>query len=275
MGRSPAMAGFWATVSAIVFGFICNPELRARPLAVIEALARGGISGAKIMVAVGAIGIVVAGFNLTGLGLSFAQAVGALGADNLLLSLMLTALACLILGMGMPTLPAYLIIVLVMGPALQALGVPRLAAHMFVLYFAVLSAITPPVALAAFAAAPIANANPMRIAMASLRLTLVGFIVPFAFVYNPSLLLVLGFEPADFALGLVRLLGLVWALAAAFAGFGLAGPLGPAMRGLHVAAAVLLLFKDTGLDVAGLALLAAVTALTLRRRAAPLTGETR
>ena len=275
MGRSPAMAGFWATISTIAFGFLCNPELRARPLAVIEALARGGISGAKIMVAVGAIGIVVAGFNLTGLGLSFAQAVGEMGADSLLLSLMLTAAACLILGMGMPTLPAYLIIVLVMGPALQALGVPRLAAHMFVLYFAVLSAITPPVALAAFAAAPIANANPMRIAVVSLRLTLVGFIVPFVFVYNPSLLLVLGFDPADFALGLVRLLGIVWALAAAFAGFGLAGPLGPVMRGLHIAAAVLLLFKNTGLDLAGLALLAAATALTLRRRAAPLTGETR
>ena len=275
MGRSPALAGFWATISAIVLGFLLNPELRARPLGLVEALSRGGLSGAKIMVAVGAIGIVVAGFNLTGLGLSFSQAVGALGADNLLLSLMLTAAACLILGMGMPTLPAYLIIVLVMGPALQALGVTKLAAHMFVLYFAVLSAITPPVALAAFAAAPIANANPMKIAVVSLRLTLVGFIVPFVFVYNPSLLLVTGFQPGDFAMGLMRMLGLVWALGAGFAGFGLAGPLGPGQRALHLAAAGLLLFRETGIDLAGAALLIVATALTLRRRPAPLTGETR
>jgi len=273
MGRSPAMAGFWATVSAIVLGLLLNPGLRARPQALIAALSRGGISGAKIMVAVGAIGIVVAGFNLTGLGLSFAQTVSALGSQNLLLSLVLTALACLILGMGMPTLPAYLIIVLVMGPALQSLGVPKLAAHMFVLYFAVLSAITPPVALAAFAAAPIAQANPMRIALVSMRLTLVGFIVPFVFVANPSLLLVIGFEPADFAIGLLRLVGLVWALGVGISGYGFRGHVAPALRGLHLFAALLLLFKNTGLDLAGLALLVVLTVLTLRRRTAILSGE--
>lgn len=266
LGRSPAMAGFWATVAAIVLGFALNPELRARPTALAAALARGGLSGAKIMVAVGAIGIVVAGFNLTGLGLSFSQTVGALGADNLLASLLLTALACLILGMGMPTLPAYLIIVLVMGPALTALGVPRLAAHMFVLYFAVLSAITPPVALAAFAAAPIAQANPMKIAVVSVRLTLIGFIVPFAFIYNPSLLLVIGFEPLDFALGLTRLIAMVWVLSVGFAGCGIGGRIAAPQRALHFAAAGLLLFKGTGLDLAGLALAGALVALQMRRR---------
>ncbi|MCO6188493.1 TRAP transporter fused permease subunit [Rhizobium sp. L1K21] len=273
MGRSPAMAGFWATISAIALGLALNPQLRKRPQILLAALAHGGLSGAKIMVAVGAIGIVVAGFNLTGVGLSFAQTVSALGSDNLLLSLILTGLACLVLGMGMPTLPAYLIIVLVMGPALQSLGVPRLAAHMFVLYFAVLSAITPPVALAAFAAAPIAGANPMKIALVSMRLTLVGFIVPFVFVYNPSLLLVVGFEPTDFAIGLLRLIALVWTLGVGFAGYGFGGPVGPVWRGLHLFAALLLLFRNTGLDLAGLALVVLLTVLILRRRSATLSGE--
>ncbi len=266
MGRSPAMAGFWATIAAIALGFALNPALRARPVALLDALARGGISAARIMIAVGAIGIVVAGFNLTGLGLSFSQGVGALGAENLLASLLLTAAACLILGMGMPTLPAYLIIVLVLGSALMALGVPRLAAHMFVLYFAVLSAITPPVALAAFAAAPIANANPMRIALLSVRLTMIGFIVPFVFVFNPSLLLVLSFDPLDFMLGLVKLIALVWALGVGFAGFGIGGAVAIATRALHFAAAGLLLFNTTAVVLAGLLLLAVLIAHQLRLR---------
>lgn len=274
-GRSPAMAGFWATVSAIVLGLLMNADLRVRPIALFEALARGGLVGAQIMIAVGAIGIVVAGFNLTGLGLSFSQAVGAIGSDQLLFSLVLTATACLVLGMGMPTLPAYLIIVLVMGPALQSLGVPRLAAHMFVLYFAVLSAITPPVALAAFAAAPIAVANPMKIAIVSLRLTLVGFIVPFLFVFNPSLLLVINFSLWDFALGIVRLLGIVWALGVAFAGIGAGVPLSTRVRAAYLLTAGLLLMLNTGFDIAGFLLLAVLTALDQRHRVLATNGETR
>ncbi|MGB0853162.1 MAG: TRAP transporter large permease subunit, partial [Pikeienuella sp.] len=108
-------------------------------------------------------------------------------------SLLLMALACLLLGMGMPTVPAYLIIVLVMGPALQKLGVPIIHTHMFVLYFGVLSAITPPVALAAFAAAPIAGAGAMRTAVEASRLALPGFVIPFAFIYQPAMLLGTGY----------------------------------------------------------------------------------
>jgi len=93
----------------------------------------------------------------------------------------------------MPTVPAYLIIVLVMGPSLQKLGVPIVHTHMFVLYFGVLSAITPPVALAAFAAAPIAGSGPMGTALEASRLALPGFVIPFAFIYKPALLLGTGF----------------------------------------------------------------------------------
>ncbi len=271
MGRSPAMAGFGATISALALGFL-NPEIRRNPWRLVEALAKGGVSGARIMIAVGAIGIVVAGMNLTGLGLSFAQTVGSLGAENLFLSLVLTALACLVLGMGMPTLPAYLIIVLVMGPALSSMGAPRIAVHMFVLYYAVLSAITPPVALAAFAAAPIADANPMKIGVVALRLTIVGFIVPFLFVLNPSLLLIQDFEMTDFVIGMLRIVCITWALSAALAGFGLSR-LQPLMRGAYILGAALCLARSTGIDAIGFGLVAAIFVLeTVRLRAHPTTA---
>ena len=122
--------------------------------------------------------------------------------------------------MGMPTLPAYLIIVLVLGNAMKRLGIPDIAVHLFVFYFGVLSAITPPVALAAVAAAPIANAEPVRTGIAAIRLSLVGFIIPFVFVYNPSLLLVVdGFHWPEFLWALLRLLTSIWLLNSAFSGF--------------------------------------------------------
>ncbi|MWB76646.1 TRAP transporter fused permease subunit [Pseudooceanicola sp. 216_PA32_1] len=271
MGRSPAMAGFGATIAALVLGFL-NPEIRKNPRLLAEALAKGGISGARIMIAVGAIGIVVAGMNLTGLGLNFAQSVGALGSHNLFLSLILTALACLALGMGMPTLPAYLIIVLVMGPALSAMGAPRIAVHMFVLYFAVLSAITPPVALAAFAAAPIADANPMKVGIVAMRLTIVGFIVPFLFVLNPSLLLIHNFDAGDFTIGILRIACIIWALSAALAGYG-AARLSPVWRGAYLFAAALCLARGSDIDFIGFALVAGLlVAELLRARAQPRTA---
>ena len=265
-GRSPALAGFWAAISGLALGYLLNPDLRANPMRLVTALVNGGLSGAKIMVAVGAIGIVVAGFNLTGLGLSFSQSIGAMGSGNLVASLLLTAFACLVLGMGMPTLPAYLVIVLVMGQALTTMGVPRLAVHMFVFYFACLSAITPPVALAAFAAAPIAGARPMRIAMVSMRLTLIGFIVPFVFVENPSLLLVIGFDPAEFALGLAQLAGLIWTLAVGLAGFGLGTSVPPIERALHFVAAGVFLVPSFGTVVIGIAIVLILALVQLRRR---------
>ncbi|WP_088625811.1 TRAP transporter fused permease subunit [Oceanicola sp. 22II-s10i] len=262
-GRSPAMAGFGATVAALVLGFL-NPEVRRNPWRLVEALVKGGISGARIMIAVGAIGIVVAGMNLTGLGLNFAQAVGSLGSENLFFSLILTALACLALGMGMPTLPAYLIIVLVMGPALSAMGAPRIAVHMFVLYYAVLSAITPPVALAAFAAAPIADANPMKVGIVAMRLTIVGFIVPFLFVLNPSLLLIENFDLADFTVGILRIACIIWALSAALAGYG-ATRLSPLWRGAYILAAGLCLARWTEVDVIGFLMVGGLLVLELLR----------
>jgi len=220
MGRSPSMAGFWAAVVTIGAGFVFNPALRRNPVLLYHALAKGGVAGARIMMAVGTIGVMIAVFELTGVGLKFATQVAMLGDNTLFMALLLAAASCLVLGMGMPTLPAYLIIVLVLGVAMKKLGLPTLSIHMFVFYFGVLSAITPPVALAAVAAAPIAGAEPVRTGITALRLSLVGFIVPFVFVYEPSLLLVVGeFSPIAFLWVVARLCLTIWLLSTAFSGF--------------------------------------------------------
>ena len=190
MGSSPALAGFWAVITAAALGLAVEPQLLKQPQRLWKLLSSGAKSASTITVAVGAVGIIIAIMNGTGLGLRFAEAIQMVAEGNLFLSLVMMALGCLVLGMGMPTVPAYLIIILVMGPTVEALGVETIAAHLFVVYYAVLSAVTPPVALAAFAAAPIARANPISLSFTSLRLAIIGFLIPFAFVYQPSLLLI-------------------------------------------------------------------------------------
>ncbi|WP_246107472.1 TRAP transporter permease [Puniceibacterium confluentis] len=192
-GSSPAYAGFVGVELAALLGFAVRPDLLFNGAAWIKFIRSAGLISAQLVVIVGAVGIVIGVLNLTGVGLRFASLLSSLAEDQLIISLILMAIACLLLGMGMPTVPAYLIIVLVMGPSLQKLGVPIIHTHMFVLYFGVLSAITPPVALAAFAAAPIAGSSPMATALEASRLALPGFVIPFAFIYQPALLLGTGF----------------------------------------------------------------------------------
>ena len=189
-GSSPAQAGFWALITAGILGIVVDPGLLKKPAQLWKMVASGAKSASTIMVAVAAVGIIIAVMNATGLGLRFSEAIQVVAGDSLFVSLLLMAAGCLVLGMGMPTVPAYLVIILVMGPAVQSLGVELIAAHLFVVYYAVLSAVTPPVALASFAAAPIAQANPLRVSVTSLRLAVIGFLIPFAFVYQPSMLLI-------------------------------------------------------------------------------------
>ena len=134
-GRSAAMAGFWAVVSAIIIGGILDADFRRNPRKLIKALKNGGRACGQVIIALGSIGIVIAVVKLTGVGLNFASMVVALSKGSLFFGLLLTMLACLVLGMGLPTIPAYLIIVLILGPAISNLGVPMILTHMFVLYF--------------------------------------------------------------------------------------------------------------------------------------------
>ena len=196
-GSSPAYAGFIGVALAAVLGFAVRPDLLTNGQAWLKFVKSAGRISAQLVVIVGAVGIVIGILNMTGVGLRFASLLSGLADDQLILSLVLMAIACLLLGMGMPTVPAYLIIVLVMGPSLQKLGVPIIHTHMFVLYFGVLSAVTPPVALAAFAAAPIAGSGPMATALEASRLALPGFVIPFAFIYQPALLLGTGYDLSE------------------------------------------------------------------------------
>ena len=220
-GYTPTFAGFLGTVFAIAFSFI-NPDVRRDPGRIVTALVKGGIAGSQLMIGVAAIGIVFGALNLSGVGLQIAILLSGFAGESLFFALVLAAIACLILGMGMPTLPAYLIIVLIMGPAFAKFGVPVLAMHFFVFYFGVLSAITPPVALAAFAAAPIARAGPIATGLTAMKLSVVGFVVPFVIVYEPSILLVVEFEIEAALYTCARLALAIWLLSTALIGFEIA-----------------------------------------------------
>ncbi len=203
-GRTAQNAGAYALAAAFVMCLIMFPDFR-HPRKWWDALVDAGRSASTLMIVVAAIGFVIGVVNMTGVGIKFAEYVLAFSGSSLSLSLIMVMLASLVLGMGVPTGAAYLIIAIVLGPALERLGVPAIAAHLFVLYFGVLSSVTPPVALSAFAAAPIAGAGPMETGFAAVRLAAAGFIIPFVFVYHPDILLVAGE---------VSLFGLIWACVA-------------------------------------------------------------
>ncbi len=224
-GLSAAGAGMTAFFSIVPLSFF-NPEVRRRPLIVVEALAQAGLTFGRLLMAISVVGIVVAVLGATGLPQDFVTLIDDVSGGSLFVTLIVTGIAALMLGMGMPTLPAYLTIVLILGPAMQNLGLTVLAAHLFVLYYAVASSITPPVAVAAYAAASIAEAPPIRTAMMALRVGLVKFAVPFIFAYYPVLLLVPivfpegeSFVWTDFLSVLFRLLVFIYLVSSAVIAF--------------------------------------------------------
>jgi TRAP transporter 4TM/12TM fusion protein len=154
-----------------------------------DALADGAKNALGVGVACALVGVIIGIMTLTGAASNFARFVVAIGQDSLFLSLVLTMITCLVLGMGIPTIPNYIITSSLAGPALLDLGVPLLVTHMFVFYFGIMADLTPPVALAAFAAAPIAKESGMRISINCLRIAIAGFVVPFMAVYAPVLML--------------------------------------------------------------------------------------
>lgn len=162
---------------------------RATLLLCAEALADGARQALPVGVACALVGVIIGVLSLTGSATTFAAAVVAVGENSLFASLLLTMLICLILGMGIPTIPNYIITSSIAGPALLQLGVPLLVSHMFVFYFGIMADLTPPVALAAFAAAPIARESGMKIGLQAMRVAIAGFAVPFMAVYAPVLML--------------------------------------------------------------------------------------
>ena len=155
---------------------------------ILEALADGAKQSLSVMAACAVVGIIIGVVSLTSFGSVMTSSIMSIGAGSLFLTLFFTMIASMILGMGLPSIPAYIITATMAAPALANFDIPTLVAHMFVFYFGLFANITPPVALAAFAGAGIAGGDPMRTGFQALKLSLAGFIVPFLFVYNLSLI---------------------------------------------------------------------------------------
>ncbi len=187
-GYSVDLCGLAATVTVIGLSLLL-PWTRPSLASLKRILIDGGREGLSVTVSCAAIGIIIGAVAGTGLGIKISQAIVAMGGEYLVLALVMAAVCSILLGMGLPTAASYLMVIAIAGPAIIKLKVSVLATHLFVFYFAVMSAITPPVALAVFAAAAIAQVPVVPIALISMRLCLVAFVLPFMWVYHPELML--------------------------------------------------------------------------------------
>ncbi len=178
-----------AIVAAIVVGII-NKENRITPKRIFDALAAGGQGIITVAAACGVAGIVAGTITMTGLANQLLNGIVALAGNQVIIALFLTMLCCIVLGMGVPTTANYCIMAATCAPILVRMGVPALAAHFFVFYFGIVADLTPPVALAAYAGAAIAQSNPMKTAFTATKLAIGAFIVPYIFALNPAMLLV-------------------------------------------------------------------------------------
>lgn len=188
MGYSPMKAGFWSILALFAVSFI-KKETRMDGKKIKDSFVRGAMGTLSVATCCACAGIVIGVVTQTGLGLKFSSLLITAAKGKLLLTLVYTMIAALILGMGLTTSAAYILTAIVAAPAIIEMGVPPLTAHLFVFYYACLSTITPPVALASYAAAGIAEAPPFRVGYRAMWLAIVAYIVPYFFIYNPALLL--------------------------------------------------------------------------------------
>jgi len=269
--------GYSAPLCALVAAIACLPIAMLRKTtrqgitwrAITDALEEGAKNTLAVAVACAVAGIVIGSTTITGLGISFSQIVVAMSQDMLPIALLLTAIAGLVLGLGLPTTPAYIVMVALLVPALVKLGAAVPAAHMFAFYFAILSAITPPVALAVFAAAVLAKADMWDAGWAAMRIAAAGYIIPFMFIYEPALLMIGPWHVTVLAFA-SAVVGII-ALAASFHGYLLA-VLAMWQRVVLFVAALCLIAPELISSLVGLVLLGGVAGSQLvakRRLAGP------
>ena len=185
---SPLYSALWATCAVPVV-MLFDKKKRFTIKTIPSAMVKSGFSAMSIVIGCACAGIVVGMVSITGIGVIFGDMMIQAAHGLLFPSLLFTAITCIVLGMGLPTTAAYVIAASILAPSLIKLGLAPLTAHLFVFYFACLSAITPPVALAAYAGAGIAKTNPMTTAVEACKLGFAGFMVPFAFCYNPAMMM--------------------------------------------------------------------------------------
>jgi len=267
-----------ASVSMLVVLIVSalNPRTRLGLGKILDALAGAARDTIPLVSAAACVGIIIGVVTLTGIGTKLPASILGLSQGNLLAALGLIMVSSIVLGMGLPSAVCYLLMATLVGPVLGQLGVVPLGAHLFIFYFGMMSMVTPPVALAAYAAASIAGSNVMRTGLAAFRFALVGFTLPYMFVLRPELMMLAAdgetasWSAILFALG-AALLGIV-PFAAGIAGH-LFAPVPAGQRALLFLAAALLLlpadrFSEVGplVGIGGLVVLAVVTTLNWRAR---------
>lgn len=261
-------AAFWTIILTIIVSWF-SKETRMGPKDILDALAQGARQSLSVMIACAVVGIIIGVVSLTAFGTVMTSSIQSLGAGSLFLTLFFTMIASMILGMGLPSIPAYIITATMAAPALAEFGVPILVAHMFVFYFGIFANVTPPVALAAFAGAGIAGGDPMRTGFQALKLSLAGFIIPYLFVYNPALLLIetegIAVTAREFAfppvfeviiITITAIIGIV-ALSAALEGF-FRTNINIPMRILLAAGALMSIIPETYTDIIGIIIIVAI-----------------
>ncbi|MEE4117489.1 MAG: TRAP transporter fused permease subunit [Paracoccaceae bacterium] len=266
-GYTPTAAGFWAVMSLAGLILVFDPGARRRYLPVlVEAMDHAPRLIAPITVACAIGGIIAGIIIMTGLGVRMAEIILSVSGGSILIALILTMVVAVIMGMGMPTSSAYIVLAVLLAPGLIEMGVPGIAAHLFIIYCAAKSSITPPVAVASYAAAAIAGTNPWTTSLVAFKLGISAFLIPYMFVYGPPLLTYGGFLEVAWAC-LTASIG-IFALSVAVIGW-LRAPLGPAIRLLFLACSLTLIYASWASDLLGLALFAAgIGLIELRRRAA-------
>jgi len=248
-GRSPLFAAFMALLATVVISQI-NKETRMGPKKVLRAMDEGGRTILSVGIACVACGIIIGVISMTGVGQALAHNIIYLSGNNLLLALFFTMVASIFLSMGLPGTAVYIITATVCAPALMGMGVVPIVSHFFVFYFGCLSNLTPPVALASYAAAGIAKSNPSKVAWTGLRLTFAFFIVPYIIVYSPQLLLQ-GFQFPRHMLLLATTFLAVFSFAVSERGY-LIAKQKPLERILFFISSCLLIYPERISDIAGL-----------------------
>lgn len=261
-GYSIMLSSFWAIVASALVSYL-NRATALTPRRIVDTCVSAANAVIPVALACAAAGLIIGIITLTGIGLKFSTLVVALSGGSLPLALVLTMLTCLILGMGLPTAAAYILVATLVAPALVNLGVGLLAAHLFVLYSAMLSSITPPVALAAYAAASIAKGNPLTIAVLACQFGMAAFAVPYFFVYDPA---ILGIDVTGLQIGMSFVTAIVGGICASAAMMGhFTDRLNVIERLLFAVAAILFMNSDWRVDLAAFAMLAGLVFWTLRR----------
>jgi len=267
IGYTPAYSACFAILAAIVVSMF-RKETRLSPKAIGEALASGGQNTIGVAVACAIAGIIVGIVTLTGLGQDLIGALLSVAQNSMFLALLLTMVACIVLGMGVPTTANYVIMATITAPIVIKMGVPVLAAHMFVFYFGIVADITPPVALAAYAGAAIAKANPIKTGVTATRLAITAFIVPYIFVYNPQMLFIEADIVTVIRISFMAIVGII-ALSAGMEGF-LLTKMSWWERLAIIAGGILLIIPQTWADLSGAVILAGICVWQyMQRKKAP------